>query len=62
MIDGDEEGYEQIYNQLKGRCKELNSELRPPFIKFLQQNYSITVIIVGKKDENYKRCLESMLN
>jgi len=62
LIDGNDEGFEGIYNRLKEDLKEVKLEAKKPYIKVCEDKGCHILILIGKKDEDYKGCLETLLN
>jgi len=59
IIDGDEEGYEGIYNKLS---KDVNTLHRsPPYIKVCKGKLCYILIVIGDKNNDFKCCIETLL-
>jgi len=62
LIDGDEEGFEVIYDRLKRELKKVELKAEKPYIKVCGDKGCHILIVIGKKEEDYKGCLETLLN
>nr|WP_011225226.1 hypothetical protein [Sulfolobus islandicus]CAG38269.1 hypothetical protein [Sulfolobus islandicus] len=59
IIDGDEEGYEGIYNELNKDINTLDSS--PPYIKVCKGELCYILIVIGDKNNDFKGCIETLL-
>ncbi|BCU69573.1 hypothetical protein [Stygiolobus caldivivus] len=59
IIDGDEGGYDDIFNSLKDEISDLVKE--PPYIKKCIGELCYVLIVIGDEKDNYKGCVESLL-
>jgi len=62
LVDGNDEGFEGIYNRLKEELKEVELVAEKPYIKVCGDKGCHILVVVGKRDEDYKGCLETLLN
>ena len=56
-----DEGFEGIYNRLKRELK-VGLKAEKPYIKVCGNKGCHILIVIGKKEEDYKGCLETLLN
>jgi len=61
IIDGDEEGYEKIKEELIRQGVNI-TEANPPYIKKCKDDRCYTLIVIGRDEEDYKGCIETLLN
>jgi len=62
LVDGNDEGFKGIYNRLKEEMKEVKLEAEKPYIKVCGDKGCHVLVVIGKKDNDYKGCLETLLN
>ena len=62
LVDGNDEGFEGIYNRLKEEMKEVKLKAEKPYIKVCADKGCHVLAVIGKKDEDYKGCIETLLN
>jgi len=66
LVDGNDEGFEEIYNKiynkLKKELKEIKLKAEKPYIMFCGEKGCHILVVIGKKEENYRGCLETLLN
>ncbi|MEM0373858.1 MAG: DUF3226 domain-containing protein [Sulfolobaceae archaeon] len=59
IVDGDEEGYDSIFNSLKNEFDDLVKD--PPYIKKCVEDLCYVLVVMGEEKDNYKGCIESIL-
>jgi len=62
LVDGNDEGFEGIYNRLKGEMIEVELKAEKPYIKVCGDKGCHILVVIGKKDNEYRGCLETLLN
>jgi|GEM_PF-6089982 len=59
VIDGDEEGYEGVYDRLKKDIEAV--DYSPPYIKTCKDNLCYVLVVIGDKNNDFKGCIETIL-